>query len=160
MKQLPIVVSKGFPCVGASLYSLHVPSGFGGRTRCEVNTSHVFLKGVLAAITLVGGGAGDGGARIRARCELELPFCDHHGPIRVGVRSQANVAEALRVGSELTLFPLSVVSPLSWHQHPHPRGKECWSKRGWWGYSGWVRVQAVVVQSQTGIRAASDALPV
>ena len=30
--------------VGASLYSLHVPSGFGGRTGFDVNTSHVFHR--------------------------------------------------------------------------------------------------------------------
>ena len=34
----------------------------------KVCTSHVFPQGVPAAITLVGGGAGDGGARERARC--------------------------------------------------------------------------------------------
>ena len=39
------------------------------RTGSEVNTGCVFPRGVLAATTLVGGGAGVGGARARARCK-------------------------------------------------------------------------------------------
>ena len=35
----------------------------------------IFLQGVLAALLLVGGGAGDGGARAGAACEVGLPFC-------------------------------------------------------------------------------------
>ena len=42
---------------------------FVGRDGSEVNVGHVFPQGVLAVITLLGGGAGDGGARSRARCE-------------------------------------------------------------------------------------------
>ena len=61
--------------MGASFYILHVPSGLGGRAGFGVNTSHVFPQGELAAITLVEGGAGDGGARARARCEPRLPLC-------------------------------------------------------------------------------------
>ena len=38
---------------------------------------------------------------------------------RVG--SQGTKAEALRVRSELILFPLSVFSPHSWQQYLHPR---------------------------------------
>ena len=37
MKQLPIPVLKACPCVGASLYSLCVLSGFGGRAGSEVS---------------------------------------------------------------------------------------------------------------------------
>ena len=55
-----------------SLYRLQVPSGFGGRARFDVNTSHVFPLDVLAAIILIGGGAGDGRAKARARCEPGL----------------------------------------------------------------------------------------
>ena len=58
--------------MGASLCSLCVPSGFGGRARSEVSIGCAFPQGVLAAIMLVGGGAGYGGARARARCELGL----------------------------------------------------------------------------------------
>ena len=75
MKQLPIVVLKGCPYVGVSLCSLHMPSGFGGRAGYDVNTSEVFPQGVLAAITLVGGRAEDGGGSAGARCELGFPFC-------------------------------------------------------------------------------------
>lgn len=40
--------------MGVSLYSLCVPSGFGGRPGFDVNISHIFAQVVLAAITLVG----------------------------------------------------------------------------------------------------------
>ena len=40
-----------------------LPNPFDGRTRFEMDTSHIFPQGVLAAITLVGGGAGDGGGQ-------------------------------------------------------------------------------------------------
>ena len=56
MKQLRIPVSKWCPCVGVSHCSLSVPSGFGGRTGSEGSMDHVFPQGVLAAITVVGGG--------------------------------------------------------------------------------------------------------
>ena len=51
--------------MGESQYSLHVPSGFGGRAVFDINTGHIFPQGVLAAITLVGGGTGVGWARAR-----------------------------------------------------------------------------------------------
>ena len=75
MKQLPVAVLKGYPFVGASLCSLHVPSAFGGTARFDMNRSHIFPQCVLAAITLVGGGAGDGGSRDRAKCEAGIPLC-------------------------------------------------------------------------------------
>ena len=62
-------LEKGHPCVGATLHSLHVPSGFGGEAGSDVNTSHIFLQGMLAAVTLVEGGTAERGARARARCE-------------------------------------------------------------------------------------------
>ena len=66
---------KGSPYVGVSLYSLHVPSHFGGRAGFDINTGHVFPQLALAAVTLVGGGTGEGGARAGARCEPGLHFC-------------------------------------------------------------------------------------
>ena len=63
---------KGCPCVGASLYSLRVPAALVGEL---VNTSHVIPQCGLAALTLVGGGAGDGWARARAGCEPGLLLC-------------------------------------------------------------------------------------
>ena len=65
-----MVVMKLCSYVGALLYGLHMPCGFGGRAGFDVNRSHVFPQGVLAAITLLGGGARDG-----ARCEPALPLC-------------------------------------------------------------------------------------
>ena len=52
--------------MGTPLYSLHVPSGFGGRVGPEVSTGHIFPSGLMAVITLVGGGTGDRGVRARA----------------------------------------------------------------------------------------------
>ena len=45
--------------MGASLYSLHMPSGLGRRDGFEVNMNQTFPQGMLAGITLVGGRAGD-----------------------------------------------------------------------------------------------------
>ena len=75
MKQLPIPVLKGCPCLETSLFSLCVPSGFGGRAGSDVNTSHSFSQGVLTAITLVGGEAGDGEVGAGASCEAGLLLC-------------------------------------------------------------------------------------
>ena len=50
-EQLQVMVLKGYPYVEASLYSLYVPIGFGGRTGSVVSMSHVFPQSVRAAIT-------------------------------------------------------------------------------------------------------------
>ena len=42
--------------MGMSLYRLCIPNAFGGRAGFDMNASHVFPQGVLAAITVVGGG--------------------------------------------------------------------------------------------------------
>ena len=47
------------PCLEVSLCSLLVPIGFGETSECEVCMDHVFPQSVLAAVTLVRGGAGD-----------------------------------------------------------------------------------------------------
>lgn len=48
-------------------YSLHLLSSFGERAEFDVNINHIFPQEMLAAITLIGCGAGEGGARDRAR---------------------------------------------------------------------------------------------
>ena len=75
MKPLPTAIFNGWAYVQVSLYTLQVPSAFGGRARFDVNRSHLFTQGVLAAINLVGGRVGDGGGRAIARCEAGLPLC-------------------------------------------------------------------------------------
>ena len=55
---------------------LCVPSGFDRRTGSEVSMDHIFFQGVLAAITLVGGGAGDGVVRASAG----VSFSSAQGP--------------------------------------------------------------------------------
>ena len=101
LKELPVVVLKVCASVGVSLCSLHVPSGFGGRAGADKHVSYVFTQGVLAAITMVGGGAGDRGARTRARYDLLLCLVAKNYPIRVVVGSHVAGAEALQVGSKL-----------------------------------------------------------
>ena len=67
MKLGEIVTSPGLEDVslcGISLYCLHVPGGVCGRTGSEVSTNHIFPQNELAAIILVGVGAGDGEARV------------------------------------------------------------------------------------------------
>ena len=125
-----------YPCVGMSICSPYLPSGFGGRAGSDVSMSHIFPQGVLAAITLVGGGAGYGGAKARASCELGLLLCLVAITFLLGtVRgSQGAGAEALRVASKLVLFHLSVRSPLFQQWHHHHRGEKYWSKKAHSGY--------------------------
>ena len=61
--------------MGASLCRQRVPNAFGGRPGFDVDSIHVFPQGLLAAITLVGIGTGDGGARAGTECEAGLPLC-------------------------------------------------------------------------------------
>ena len=93
-----------------------VLSSFDGRARSER---------VLAAITMVGGGAVDEAARASARCELSFSFVQWLSLPYVGwvsnFCSQVAGAEALSVGSELIPFPVSVCSALSQQWHLHPR---------------------------------------
>lgn len=75
MKLVETVISsalEGMFLCGCDTVYLHVSRGFGGKARSDVSMSHIFPQGVLAAITLVEYGAWDGGARVRARCELRL----------------------------------------------------------------------------------------
>ena len=114
-----MVVLKGCSFVGMSLYSRHVPSGIDGGAGFDVSTTYVFSQGVLAAVILVGGGAGDGGvgpSQMLGRASPLLSGC--YPTIWCGGRSQVAGAEALRVGSELAQFPLSVCSSPSQAQHP------------------------------------------
>ena len=54
-------LGKGYPCVGATLHSLHAPSDLGRAARSDMNTSHIFLQGLLAAITWLEGGCRERG---------------------------------------------------------------------------------------------------
>lgn len=59
-------VLKGYPSVGASLFSVCVPSGFGGKVGFDMNTSHSFHQDMLVALTLVGDRAEGGVAKVRS----------------------------------------------------------------------------------------------
>lgn len=54
MKQFSFVVLERYIYVQASLYILYVTRDFGKRAGFYVNMNHIFPKGVLAVITLVG----------------------------------------------------------------------------------------------------------
>ena len=58
-----MAVLKICPYVGASLYSLHVPSDFSGRAGFDMNTSHIHSPALLPSITLVGGRPGEAWVR-------------------------------------------------------------------------------------------------
>ena len=75
MKQLTILILKGCPYVGISLYNLCVPSGIGETAGSEVSIDPIFPLNVLAATILMAGKSRDERARARARCELELFLC-------------------------------------------------------------------------------------
>ena len=74
-------------------YSLHVPSGFGGRAGSDVSMSLILPHGVLAALTMVGCGAGDGGSRARARCEPGLLLCSEASTALLGTGSGLKLLE-------------------------------------------------------------------
>lgn len=86
------------------LIQTHAPA-FCRRAEADVDASHIFLQGVLAAITLVAG-AGDGGLEQGARCERSFlsakwpSLCSTEG----GILSQVAGVKALRVGLELAGF--------------------------------------------------------
>ena len=57
------------------MYRLCVPSAFGGRAGFDMDKSHVFPQGMLAAITFVWSGAEDGLDRAGMGYETGLPLC-------------------------------------------------------------------------------------
>lgn len=77
--------------MGASLYRFLVPSSFGWRARFDVDTSHVFPRGLLTAITLERGGVGAGGAGTGAGCEAGPPLCSMAITALLGAGSDAKL---------------------------------------------------------------------
>ena len=93
MNQLPIMVLEGCSYVGASLYRLCVPNAFGGRAGFEMDVTYIFPQGTVAAITFIGRGAGDEGARAGIGCEVGLPLCSVAKTALSGVRSNPKLLE-------------------------------------------------------------------
>lgn len=79
----------------------------------DMSTGHIFSQDVLAAITLVGGGAGEGNIRARARCDPGLPLFSGANTILLvaGEGPTLLVQKVLSVGSDMAPFILSVFSP-------------------------------------------------
>lgn len=111
--------------------SLHVPTTFGGRTRFDVNKSHIFPQDVLSPVALVAEGAGSEEVEVLAMYEVGLPLCSVAVTTCSGGRDRSQVTgtEALRLapaGSlpfKCLLFPFHV--PVF-----RPRGKHCRSQMG------------------------------
>ena len=80
------------------------------RAEFDVSTHHVFPRGVLAAIFLLGNGAGDGEICLETNCEPKLSLC-----FLVGMnKSQVTAAEAPSVKFLVKyVIPLQVLQPLS-----------------------------------------------
>ena len=107
-----------------------------------------------------GAGAGSPG-KARAGMRQGFPlcssaFCCGAGAVVCG-QSQVDGPEAPRVGSELTV-PFKCV--LSQHQHPCPRGEQCWNKKDLCRLSAHDGEWAAVGQPWTEVLAASEALPI
>ena len=117
---------------------------------------------MLAAITLVGGGAGGGGARARARarCEPGLLLFSVAVTALLRVASGPRILEQKpRFGSELVLFPLSVLSTLLPAMAPLPQRGQCWSKRGWSGCLAWAGAHSgAVLARQSELQTTPDLL--
>ena len=100
--------------MGALLCSQRVLIGFGGRSVSDMIRVHVFHEGELAALTLVGGRNGDGGARAGTRCEPRLFLCSL---VNTALLRWVHVlvfwSRNLTVGSKWVPFPLSVHSSSS-----------------------------------------------
>ena len=80
MKQLPALILKVCACVGASLWCLRVPSGFGGRAGSDISTGHVFSPGDWQLTHRSEGCGWNWRARARARCMLRLLLCPVPSP--------------------------------------------------------------------------------
>ena len=93
MKELPIAFLKGYSYVGTFVYRLCVPNAFGGIAGFDMDASHIFPQGVLAAITLIGGGAGAREPRASSGCEAGLPCCSMAITTLLGVGSDPTLLE-------------------------------------------------------------------
>ena len=87
------MVLNGCSYEGMSLCRLQVPNAFLERDGVVVDVSHVLLQGVLADITLLGSGVGDGGAIACQRCVEGLPLCSVAITTLSGVESAPKLLE-------------------------------------------------------------------
>lgn len=73
VKQLSIPFLKGCPSMGEPQCNPLMPGGFGGGAGSPENAGCIFSRGALTATTLMGGGAGVGGARPELGCAWASP---------------------------------------------------------------------------------------
>ena len=117
--------------VGAALCRQYMLSAFDRRAEFDVDSSHIFLQGVLAAFTLGGAWAWDANTRGNGGTGMRPDFLSassHHCPVKGWVWSHTPRAEAQRVELELALFLSSVWFSFSLYQYLCPRRGQCWRK--------------------------------
>ena len=143
MKQLPISGLKGCPCMKVPLCSSHVALV---EELQNVSKGHIFPKHVLAAITLVWGTTGNGGARARARCEPEFLICSVRAPDPSQSAASVNTNNSCPHPIQMLCWLLlSQVYTLLSNGNPLPRAELHQSQRGQRRCSAWARVCTGVV---------------
>lgn len=82
----------------------------GGKSDFDMDASYVFLQGTWALISLIGCVVYVGGSKVYIGCEVGLPLCSAGvtPTVSSGVYSQIVGVQALRVGLNQALLPLSV----------------------------------------------------
>ena len=83
----------GLPLGGSIPMQTACASAYGGRAVFDEDTSHIFLQGVLTAITFVGYGAEDGGTLAGSWCEVWLPLFSVAITTLVGVHYNLRLLE-------------------------------------------------------------------
>lgn len=141
-----VLVLKGGPSLEVSLCSLCLSSW--GKVGSEVSVGHNFSKGMLAAITLVGGEAEGRGLEPELGVNQSIFYLQESSP------SYRGQDEVLRCWSrspeswvQLVLFQVYTHLSPSQQWYHHPRAEQCWSKMGQGGCSAWT-VQAASQSSR------------
>ena len=96
---------------GSNPINLCVPSGVGKTAGSGVSTGRVFPSGVLATLTRVGSGAGDGEAGARARCGPGLLLCSVANTALLGLGSGPGLLLFIAQSSPTLFSPLDCSTP-------------------------------------------------
>ena len=117
-------------CVGAALCRQYMLSAFNRRAEFDVDSSHIFLQGVLAVFTLGGGWAWDASTRGSSGTGMRPDFLSAAITAQSGAESDPVLLEQKPrgVGLELALFLSSVWFSFSLYQYLCPRRRQCWRK--------------------------------
>ena len=111
MKPLSTAVLKGYRFVGVS--TVFIGPKYLVAELDLTWKEDIFPQGVLSAVTLVGGGAGDRGARARSKCEVGLSLCSVAVTTLLGVGSDPKLKQQKFWGSGLSWLSYHQVCDLS-----------------------------------------------